>query len=160
MIKSDSLGEYRPPIRYKDDAGVTLETVRSAITEYAANLNIPVALSYDEVKSGGLFNPSTENSLVMYHPQHQDEYFKFCIRVAQQGTWVYVFVDSYGQSKQMKKANYAEGYRKDRKGKDMGYKVASLVGQGITTIGRNKQKFEEEKMYYECVSDLFEEIFS
>ena len=60
----------------------------------------------------------------------------------------------------MKKATYAENYKADRKGKSMGYKVSSMIGQGVMTLGRSQQKLEEEKMYYQCVFDIFDEIIS
>lgn len=42
----------------------------------------------------------------------------------------------------------------------MSYKIGSMIGQGIANIGKSKQKLEEEKMYYQCVFDIFDEIVS
>ncbi len=60
----------------------------------------------------------------------------------------------------MNKAGYAESYKADRKGQSMSYKVGSMIGQGIMTIGKSKAKLEEENMYYQCVFDIFDEIVS
>lgn len=46
------------------------------------------------------------------------------------------------------------------KAKDMSYKIGSVIGQAVTTIGMNKTKLEEEQMYYQCVMDIFDEIVS
>ena len=101
MIKADTLREFRPSVRYKDGSGITLQTVQEAIKDCAQGMGIPVAFYSDQVKSGGLFNSSVEDCIVMYHPEHQNDYFKFCIRVGRQGTYAFVSVNDFGQSKQM-----------------------------------------------------------
>lgn len=160
MIKADTLREFRPSVRYKDGSGITLQTVQSAIKDAAQGMGIPVAFYAEQVKSGGLFNSSVEDCIVMYHPEHQNDYFKFCIRVGRQGTYAFVSVNDFGQSKQMAKADRAEFAKQDRKGKSMSYKVGSMIGAGIANIGKSKQKLEEEQMYYQCVFDIFDEIIA
>ena len=160
MIKADELREFRPQVRYQNGEGITLSTVQEAIKDCAMKMGIPVAFRGDQVKSGGLFNSSVEDCLVMYHPEHERDYFKFCIRVKRQGVYAFVSINDFGQSKQMKKAGYAESYKADRKGQSMSYKVGSMIGQGIMTIGKSKAKLEEENMYYQCVFDIFDEIVS
>lgn len=160
MIKADILREFRPVVRFKDGNDITLQTVQEAIKDCAQGMGIPVAFYAEQVKSGGLFNSSVEDCIVMYHPEHQNDYFKFCIRVSHQGTYAFVSVNDFGQSKQMAKADRAEFAREDRKGKPMSYKVGSLIGSGLANIGKSKQKLEEEQMYYQCVFDVFEEIIS
>lgn len=160
MIKADSLREFRPSVRYKDGDGITLRTVQEAIKDCAQGMGIPVAFCNEQVKSGGLFNSSVEDCIVMYHPEHQNDYFKFCIRVEHQGTYAFVSVNDFGQSKQIAKADRAEFAKQDRKGKSMSYKVGSMIGSGIANIGKSKQKLEEEQRYYQCVVDIFDEIIS
>lgn len=123
-------------------------------------MGVPVAFYNEQVKSGGLFNSSVEDCIVMYHPEHQNDYFKFCIRVGRQGTYAFVSVNDFGQSKQMAKADRAEFAKQDRKGKSMSYRVGSMIGSGIANIGKSKQKLEEEQRYYQCVFDIFDEIIS
>ena len=153
MIKADELREFRPQVRYQNGEGITLSTVQEAIKDCAMKMGIPVAFRGDQVKSGGLFNSSVEDCLVMYHPEHERDYFKFCIRVKRQGVYAFVSINDFGQSKQM-------NYKADRKGQSMSYKVGSMIGQGIMTIGKSKAKLEEENMYYQCVFDIFDEIVS
>lgn len=83
-----------------------------------------------------------------------------CVRVSHQGSYAFVSAMDFGTSKQMKKAGQAEAYRADRKGKSMSYKVGSMIGQGLTSIGRSKSKLEEEQNYYACIIDIFDEIVS
>lgn len=160
MIKVDELREFRPQVRYQNGEGITLMTVQEAIKDCAMKLGIPVAFRGDQVKSGGLFNSSVEDCLVMYHPEHERDYFKFCIRVKRQGVYAFVSINDFGQSSQMNKASRAEFGAADRKGKSMSYKITSLATQSVMNIGKNPQKLEEEQMYYQCVSDIFDEIVS
>lgn len=160
MIKADSLREFRPSVRYKDGSGITLQTVQEALTDCAKNMGIPVAFYSDQVKSGGMFSSTVEDCIVMYHPEHQSDYFKFCIRVTKQGSFAFVSVNDFGSSSQMNKAGRAEAYKADRKGQGVGYKMFSMVGQGLTTIGKSKQKLEAEQMYYQCIFDIFDEIIA
>ncbi len=160
MIKADELCEFRPQVRYQNGEGITLETVQEAIKDCAMGMGVPVAFKNDQVKSGRLFNASVEDCIVMYHPEHERDYFKFCIRVKRQGTYAFVMVNNFGQSKQMKKADTAAFMKQDRKGQSMSYKLGSMIGQGIRTLGKSSQKLEEENMYYQCVFDIFDEIVS
>ncbi len=160
MIKADELREFRPQVRYQNGEGITLSTVQEAIKDCAMKMGIPVAFRGDQVKSGGLFNSSVEDCVVMYHPEHERDYFKFCIRVKRQGVYAFVMVNDFGKSSQMNKANTAEFMKQDRKGQSMSYKVGSMIGQGLRTLGKSSQKLEEENMYYQCVFDIFDEIVS
>lgn len=158
MIKSDDLREFRPQVRYQNGDGITLQTVTEAIKDAAENMGILVAFRPDQVKSGGIFNSEVEDCVVMYHPEHESDYFKFCFRVKRQGKYAFVYVNDYGKSKQIAKADTSEFMKNDRRGKELSYKVGSLIGQGIRTLGRNKNKLEEENNYYQCIFDIFDEI--
>lgn len=125
MIKADELREFRPVVRYRDGNQITLQTVQEAIKDCAQGMGIPVAFYTDQVKSGGMFNKTIEDCIVLYHPEHQYDYFKICVRVSHQGSYAFVSAMDFGTSKQMKKAGQAEAYRADRKGKSMSYKVGS-----------------------------------
>lgn len=160
MIKDTELREFRPTVRYQNGDGITLQTVQEAIKDCAMKMGIPVAFTNDEVKSGGLFNSSTEDCLVMYHPEHERDYFRFCIRVKRQGVYAFVSINDFGQSKQMNKANTAEFMKQDRAGKDLSYQIGSMIGQGLRTLGSSKAKLEEENNYYQCIFDIFDEIVS
>lgn len=160
MVKADELRDFRPTIQYQNGEGLTLSAVQEAINDCAMKRGVPVAFVSDQVKSGGLFNSSFEDCIVMYHPEHPSDYFNFCIRVRHQGICAFVSVNDFGRSSQMEKANRAEFGADDRKGKSMSYKLGSLATQGLMNIGRSRQKLEEEQMYYQCVSDIFDEVIS
>jgi hypothetical protein len=160
MIKENVLREFRPQVRYQDGQGITLSSVQEAINDYAMNMGVPVAFRDDKVKSGGLFNSTVDDCVVMFHPEHEWDYFKFCIRVKHQGSYAFVIVNDFGQSKQINKANTAEYMKQDRSGQSMSYKVGSLIGQGLRTLVKSTKKLEEENMYYQCILDIFDDIVS
>lgn len=160
MIKADDLRDFRPDVRYKDGADITLQSVQIAIKSCADEMGIPIEFYTDQVKSGGLFNSSVEDCIVLHHPEHANDYFKFCIRVRYQGTFAIVSVNDFGQSKQIKKATQAEFGAEDRKGKSLSYKVGSKLTEMVLTAGRDKQKKEAEEFYYQCIFDIFDELIS
>lgn len=160
MIKADELQECRPQVRCKNGEEITLSKVQDAIMSSAQQKGIPVEFRKDQVKSGGLFNSSVEDCVVMFHPDHERDYLNFCIRVKHQGTYAFVIINDFGQSKQLGMINFAEDSKADRRGKSMSYKVGSMIAQGILTIGKNTEKAENEQNYYNCVADIFDETFS
>lgn len=160
MIKADELHEFRPQVRFPNGEGITLSTVQDAITECAANMGIPVAFKSDQVKSGGMFNSTVDDCIILYHPEHEKDYYRFCVRVKHQGKYAFVTINDIGHSKQIGKARVAEFSKEDRKGKDLSYKVGSILSSAVLAAGRNAQKLEEEQMYYQCISDIFDEIVS
>ena len=160
MIKLDELREFRDTIRYQNGDKITLETIQAALQKNALDKDIPVAFKSDQVKSGGLLKKSIEDCIVLYHPEHEKDYFKFCIRVQRQGTYAFVMVNDFGESKQMKKAAVAEHAKADRKGQSLSYKTGSLIGQGLRSIGKSKSKLEQEQIYYQCIADILDEVIA
>lgn len=160
MIKSDELREFRPTYCFEDGANISLEVVQNALTAEAEKHGVPIAFYPDQVKSGGLFNKRVENCLVMHHPEHKNDYFAFCIRVRYQGSMAYVTVNDFGASKQMDKFARAEYAKQDRKGKDMSYKIGSMIGSGIRNIGKSKHKLEEEQNYYGAVQYILDQVIA
>lgn len=160
MIKADELEEFRPRKGYMDGANVSLASIQSRLTAEANNIGIPLAFYQDQVKSGGLLNKKIDDCLVMHHPDHKSDYFYFCFRVQRQGSMAFVCIDITGVSKQVGKQAHAEFAREDRKGKELSYKIGSLIGQGIRTIGMNKQKIEEEQNYYAAITHIIDQVFA
>lgn len=158
MIKADELGEFIGPVMMP--AGIDLGAIQDALAGAAQENNLPLGFSVDEVRSGGLFNKTSEPCLVLYHPDHQFDYFRFAIRSVQEGGRSIVTVNTFGQSSQMKKDARAAWAKEDRKGKAMSYKVGSMIGAGIANIGRSKQKLEAEQRYYMLVQDLIDQVFA
>lgn len=159
MIKIDELREFYPIVAYGDSTGLTLQSAQSALEECAQSRGIPIAFYNDQVQSGGVFNRTLEDCIVLYHPEHQSDYYKLCIRVSYQGVAAFVSIMDFGVSKQMKKDAQRTAYKESRKGQPLSFKVGSLIGQAVTSIGRNQSALEEEQRYYTCLTAILNEVF-
>lgn len=163
MIKADNLREFRPQVRYRDGANVTLATVQDAIKDAAMQMGIPVAFKSDQVKSGGLFNSSVEDCVVLYHPEHEKDYYNLCIRVSHQGNYAFVSINDFGSSKLEGNAGSRDLLKETLRNGSDAEKVGALIGAGARRLimgGANKAKMEQEQQYYACLIDIFDEIVS
>lgn len=168
MIKQKELQEFRPRVRYKNGDDVTLEALQELLENYFNESAIPVSFYSDEIQLGGLFSLDFAPCLVLCHPDHKDDYFKFSIQVKRQGNLAYVSVNSFGSSRMMGNQD-ASDYLKDTlrfgSGAATSEKVGALLGAGARAILKggmkvNKQKLEDEQDWYSFVSDAFEEVIA
>ena len=81
MIREKELRDFRPDFQYKNGREITLNLVREKLEIAMNNASAPVAFEKDQIKTGGIFNSNTVDCLVMYHPEHTKDYFKFCIYI-------------------------------------------------------------------------------
>ena len=163
MIKEKELREFRPTIKYRDGKDITFQTIQVALQGAANENGISVAFHDDEIKFGGFFGGDVEPCLVLYHPEHENDYFKFCIRLQHQGNYAFVTVYDFGSSTQMGNAG-SKDYLKDTLKNGDGWEIAgAIIGSGIRLLSKgtaNKKKLEEEEMWYSVISDIFEETIS
>lgn len=68
---------------------------------------IPVAFREDQLKVGGLFSKQMEDVLVMYNPDHANDYLRFVIRVQHMGKYAFMHVYNMGGSKNYRNSNVA-----------------------------------------------------
>ena len=177
MINAKHLDmDFRPKVRYPNGNEITLSVVQHALSGEADQYGIPIAFYTDQVQTGGLMGMggSTEECIVLFHPEHPKDYFSFVIRVSHQGTYAFARVDGYGKSKLMKAEESRKRMQENAKGhigaaifgkgnsQDMVHGIASALGGGIRAgIGAltgAKAKLESEANWYSMVSDLFENI--
>ena len=90
--EKDLSTEWIPQVRFPDGNNVNLMTVREAIENEAAENGIPVAFREDQLKVGGLFSKQMEDVLVMYNPDHANDYLRFVIRVQHMGKYAFMHV--------------------------------------------------------------------
>ena len=86
MIKEKELREFMPVIKFPHAESLDFQTVANQIQRGANERGLPVAFYLDEVKYG-TFGNNTEPCFVLYHPEHKDDYFKFCFRLKKQGNY-------------------------------------------------------------------------
>lgn len=167
MIKEKELRDFRPDFQYKNGREITLNLVREKLEIAMNNASAPVAFEKDQIKTGGIFNSNSVDCLVMYHPEHTKDYFKFCIYIIYDGNDAVVCTREYGQSKQMDKAYRSEIAKKGVKDyfrldaedySAIGNAIGSAIGGALGSIGKSKKKLEAEKMYYSLVYEVLDEV--
>ena len=163
MINEKELREMRPTVRYKDGQGLTLQTVQEALQHCAQQNGIMVSFCADQIKYGGLIGGSVEDCLVLYHPAHQKDYFNVAIRIKRQGNYAFVSINDFGKSTLMGNEGSKQYLKNTFKHGTGAEKFGALVGAGLRRMvkgGSNKMALEEEQMWYQVVSDIFDEIVS
>lgn len=157
MIKIDELSKFLPTFRYTGAENVDFQVIIDNIKEEAQRHTVPVEFYNDQVKSGGIFNREIEDCIVIYHPEHKTDYYNFCIRLKKVGSIVQIQTDVFGSSVQMDKFARSEWAKEDREGKSVSYKIGSMIGSGLRNMGKNKQKLEEEELYYDILRAVLKE---
>lgn len=145
MAYSESMltTEWIPQVRFPDGNNVNLMTVREAIQNEADENGIPVAFREETLKSGSLFNKQVEDILVMYNPEHANDYLQFVIRVQHMGKYAFMHVYNMGGSKNYKNVNTAAS------GGARGA-IAAIGG----LFGGGKAKLQVEEQYYTILTDI------
>lgn len=159
MIKGEELRNFMPEIRFENEESLNLGVIQNTIRLAADSLGVPIAFRDEQVKSGGFFDLVLEDCVVMYHPAHENDYFKFCIRVKRQGNFTFVIINDFGRSKQVDKAYAAEDAQKIREGKDLPFQIGSRIAETLFTLGRNKRKLEDELRYYDFLTEIIHQVF-
>lgn len=131
MISSAFLKEFKQPIRFIDGKSISLSSIQDSIIDYANNEGIPVAIRKEQVKSGGMFDKTIEDCIIVSHPEHQHSYFEFCIKIKRIGVFAFVYIFKNGKSDLMAEENKSN------------VNIAML---------------EYEQMYYVCISDIFDRV--
>lgn len=158
IIKEGDLQELREAIQYRDGNGISLNRLKRDIASCAENMGIPVTFEIGQVKVGGFLKSELEDCLVFYHPDHEKDYYKVCIRLMWIGRSCKISFYSFGESKQMKKMYL---YNQAVQGgiDNGGGQLASRIMGSLLVPGINKRKAEEEQMYYDLILELIDNVF-
>lgn len=164
MLKEKDLTQTKQ-VRIPNGQNITLNDVKVALKNEADENGVPIAFQSDQVKIGGLIGGSTEDCLVVYHPDHQKDYFNTAVRLKHQGNYAFLTIYDFGQSRLLGNAassEFAKNQVKDAfHGGSVGVAVGAVVGKGLRTLfkgGANKSKLEEEQNWYVMLDDMFENI--
>ena len=145
--ENDLTMQWMPQVRWPNGNNVNLITIREAIQNQADENGIPVAFNEETLKVGGLFSREREDILIMYNPEHANDYLRFAIRVKHQGKYAFMQVYNLGGSKNFKNANNANS---DTWG--------GLGRSFINAIGSHKAKLDAEENYYTILRDCLENV--
>lgn len=126
---------------------MNLSTIREKIQEGADENGIAVAFSEESMKVGGLFSKQVEEYLVMYNPEHANDYLRFGIRLKHQGKYAFMQVYNMGGSKNYGRYNAAQ--------QDGTSGVAASIFNKISGHGA---KLAEEENYYTILRDILSNV--
>lgn len=138
-------------VRIRDEErSITLSTLKEALLQYnMEHFNIPLAIEFDQIKSGGLFNSTIEDCLVLSHPMHTD-YFQHVLYLRRQGSILTIEMSTYGYSK------LTDQHNKQQNRKSSGTISGMILGN---LMGPNESAYQEEYDYYNIIDLLFDSIF-
>lgn len=157
MIKEKDLYDEVRNYRIQSDTEIGLTVVKKEIERIAEEFRVPIQVTYDEIKTGGLLSNATESCVIVAHPAHFNDYQRLCIRMSKMGLTMSFRV-------------FATGFSKLH-GKDAGANSASflcsvqgvggmLAGAAIKKIfSSNRNKMNEEDDWYSCVFDILDTVF-
>lgn len=133
----------------KFKAGIicTEQEAEARIARICRDNEIPVEIENDTLKVGGVFNSRELECLVISHPEHQRDYFKFVVVLRGHE----VILATTGTSKQMKKHAIADANKQWRQGRSTSEKIGNMIGGAIWLIGKSKSKLEQEQVYYDAL---------
>lgn len=159
MLKENQLNPFLEKLRFHDGEGVDLENLEAYILHLAEEQQIPLASKDDTIKGAGLLNRETFPCIVFYHPEHENDYYKFVIQLKRQGKYAFMYSYYTGQSKQLQTLDKIDRYRNQRaKSQDIENVAKAWIKEKITSLGTNKQRVEDEKNYYACIKLIFDEL--
>lgn len=172
MIKEKELREFRPTYKYSDGTEITLQTIQNALEDKANEYQIPIAFYEEQIKYGGMLSSSMVDCIVLYHPEHRNDYYKIAISIKRQGTMAFISAYEFGESKNLKKLGARAGAGaamkyglKNISGGDKGVPGLSLVGGAIggavgllRSVGGSKAKQEQENYYYGAITQIIDEV--
>lgn len=163
-------------LRIQDGSSITFDSIKKMVSELAVTRLIPIEFKNDEITSG-LLGSNIEHCLVIYHPQHESNYFYYTVRLSYQGTYAFVRIDIAGYSvnhqnqyaKQDAKTIAGDIFKGRRSaaenvGQVAGHAIGSLLRMGknliVNSQSGSKSTIEEENQWYTMMEDLFNELFA
>ncbi|MDR2569494.1 MAG: hypothetical protein LBD23_04230 [Oscillospiraceae bacterium] len=147
MIDISDLREIHPVVCYspKGDT-VTFEAIKKLINRTAKAHGISISFDYDEVSSGEGDSIIIENCLVVFHPNHRNDFFNVIFRIRREGDKAFIFKSEYGNSAQLEKTytliDAAQDVEKSNSGSD---------NIDISLL-------EAEQMYYRALMAIFKYV--
>lgn len=168
MLKEKELRNFRENTRCVNN--MRLADVKVAIESKARIRQLPVAFYNEQIKKGGMLNSSVVDCLVVYHPEHRNDYIKFAISIEDS----IISIKEFGESKNQKKLNNRHGasdvmragINQANKNAERGASIGGVLTAGallsgakmLKSIGGSKEKKHAEDEYYLMLLSIFNEI--
>ncbi|MBQ6718418.1 MAG: hypothetical protein IJN22_05925 [Clostridia bacterium] len=152
MISASILKPIEKPAFYirEENGPITLEVIKRVFEDTNNdNYGLPINITYDQVKSGGFFNSSVEDCLIITNTLHPNDYFKYCITIRKQGKIATVTMTYWGTSSLTAQKNKQE--ERNQSG-SLGGMLLNLVS------GVNENDYNAEYQYYDMLEQMFVEV--
>lgn len=158
MIKEKNLRDSRS-YAFRNGEKIHLDMVAEGLATLADSYGVKIAFAKDQVKFGDLLDNTVENCIVLFHPEHRNDYISTVFRVKHLGRYAFMYLDDMGVSKNFKNARIS---REDRHAATSGESLLFKITYGIATdlreAGANRAKLEEEQCWYSIVEDIISEF--
>ena len=135
-------GTIADPMSFRDSTNVEANSIATLMTQKAEELGVPVNISVDTVKEGGLFG-SSYPCVVINHPNPPQEFFTDVYIINGNTVNFYFFGNS--------KANYVTNRAESRKG--------TLSGAFMNLFsGADEMGLQQEMLWHNQVYNVFESL--
>lgn len=135
----------------EDDTPITLAGIKSYFESYNnENYGLPIRISFDQIKSGGLFNSTLEDCLSIINVQHENDYFKYCLTLRKQGRIAMVAMTYYGQSA-------LTGQKNKQQEREQNGSLGGILMNLFSSV--DETQYAAEYDYYDMLEEMFSEMF-
>lgn len=135
---------------------ITLGQIREDLAQRFQSYSLPVEISDEVVKCGGLFSKDDREGLSFTHSGHHRDYYKYVVFIKREYGRTYISFRTAGQSKLMTKQmrkEYSRAARNEFASSQggIGAHLGAAMGNAISGIGsgKRKEKIEDEQRYYD-----------
>lgn len=118
--------------------------IKNALNERNKHFGLPIRISCETVKFGGLLSSQQNPCLLIQNTKHPYDYFQYCIIFKFQGNTITLETWYYGTSQLAQKA--ATG------------KLSGLGGMVKNAAFGTQDKWKEEQKYYSALNVLIAEV--
>lgn len=182
-IRERDLTAYSEPIRMVDDATTDFDAIDAALRSVSATFGAELKVWKDDVERG-MFDMNPVPCLMLCHPEHKEDYFRFCITRKVQGKTCLIQIYTYGKSTQMSLESFQNNtHAFDGNGTrgavvgalrggalGAGFAIGSaaagivkgggkLLAKGLVAMMRDDAALSREKDWYDLMGSVFQEVF-
>lgn len=142
MIPLNELCEILPVYVYPKGYTVSFDAIQGFVSKVADDFNVPIAFVQNEIVSINLPKFVVEECLVIYHPDHQQDYFKIVIRINRDTDTAYIHKYIFGGNLRTNTGHNVTDTDKNK--------------SGVRKIKRDKS--DSENNYFAALKAIFEYV--
>lgn len=179
ILREKDLADLGDPVMLRFD--VDFAQLAQAVTAATASENIPLAWKMGQI-GGGFLSNAGASCLILYHPQHPADYYRFVIKKTNVGNFCKVSVFAQGNSTEggraaekdlqvfdgsglcgaalgmLRGGSSGKSFTAGSIGYGIGKSVATAVRKGIASMHYNAGAHEEEQMWYHLTLGILRSV--